>query len=179
MAQHPTFGLKGIKMTNNDKALAALTEQVEGLDEAMERVEDSCQQYGARAYYMPEDIGAILEAARLYAQGRTQSEVPEGNTVDELVMLIGRLVHKSRNVPEMADLRAKTLDYLQRKNLTPSPLRDEAAPTVTAPIEKVDGLAEAVDKMWKWLNDLTADCPYEEIETLHKAARLQLQRQGD
>ena len=58
-------------------------------------------------------------------------------------------------------------------------LDQKPAPPVTAPIEMVVGLAEALERWEMWQPSPSAKMKFEDYNLYVKSARLQLQRQGD
>lgn len=150
-------------------------EKIEGLDEALRQWAEpgmTCE-----SLHDEDMLDKIYQAATLYAQGRTQS-APEGWKLvpiepTQAMIDAGVKDRKGRN----------TLEYFMTMEAYKAMLT--AAPPVTAPIEKVDGLAEAVravtykdETPWNMIEGLGRGRSGHVLKLI-EAARLQLQRQGD
>ncbi|MNL59621.1 hypothetical protein D3C87_1833640 [compost metagenome] len=67
-----------------------------------------------------EQAGDLAQSADVVLTGVYAPRTEAENTVDDLAMLVRKLV---RHLPEGAELRVQAVDYLHRKGLLGSPLR--------------------------------------------------------
>lgn len=63
----------------------------------------------------------------LASRGLIRAE-KEDRRVDDLACIVRQFVHKSRDDNKFSDLRNRAMDYLRRKDLVGSPLRQETEP---------------------------------------------------
>lgn len=82
--------------------------------------------------------------------GKMIAEATRDDRVDDLSMLVRRLVHALSKAAPDHTLPAKAMDYLQRKGLQGSPLRDEAVKrddvAEDASVDECIGLAQALEQ---------------------------------
>lgn len=88
----------------------------------MDAVKEALEYYGDRKNW-PDGIGGAT--AREALALLSEYAGPQDQRVDDLAMIVKRFAHKAKNHNEFDVLRGQALDYLKRKGLEGSIIRDE------------------------------------------------------
>lgn len=143
----------------NDEGLALLKEVGNSAKGLVDALKD------AHAPLPPGDLGSreTLPAGGLGADQKIDLPVDDASVVDDLAMLVRRLVHKAGKANGGGALEDQAMDYLKRKGLAGSALRKQNAPHPGGTTDVADGSEKdghfQCHEFEDWWSDQQNGCP--------------------